>query len=462
MTRRHALALAHGWLHLRHAGHGPPLVLLHPSPLSSVVMQGWIDACAPYASVYAFDTPGYGASDPLPAPPARLDDYVQVVLAACDRLGLGRFVLFGAATGAQIALRLALTAPARVAALFLDAACHFTPEQRRRVLRGYFPDLRPRADGSHLARIRHMAAALFTHFPWHSRHDAARLSRPPAPSALVELIAWATWCAGPDYHRAYRLAFAHEDAAHLAGVQVPTHILLWPDSVVLPYTRALLAHPLPDLVRALELPAGPARYGALAVELRRILAARSLPDGRPPPDDPRRCWLPSPWGALHLRQVGDTAPTRIEVHDLGSSSAALPLKSGGLYLDLPGHGESEDLPTGCAPPTAAQLSAFLHATRGDLPLVGHGAVAAWLAGRSVDVPEPERAERLAACPAGSHWWTAWHWARAQALWSPWWRMAASARPKTATELKPRRLDRRARDWVRAGPALAQWWGAFRG
>ena len=52
-------------VHLRHAGQGPVLVLLHQSPQNS---RMWLDMIARFADRYtviAPDTPGFGYSDPL-------------------------------------------------------------------------------------------------------------------------------------------------------------------------------------------------------------------------------------------------------------------------------------------------------------------------------------------------------------------------------------------------------------
>lgn len=53
-------------VHYRRAGSGPPIVLVHASPQSSLSLTPLIKFLAPRFTVFAFDTPGFGFSDPLP------------------------------------------------------------------------------------------------------------------------------------------------------------------------------------------------------------------------------------------------------------------------------------------------------------------------------------------------------------------------------------------------------------
>ena len=58
-----------GQINVRHAGRsGPALMLFHESPLSSEVFSQSLPHLGRRLRVSAFDTPGYGASDPPPEP----------------------------------------------------------------------------------------------------------------------------------------------------------------------------------------------------------------------------------------------------------------------------------------------------------------------------------------------------------------------------------------------------------
>lgn len=237
-------------LHYRLLGEGPPVFLLHASPLSSAFMLGQLQALADAGHrAIALDTPGYGQSDPLPTPPQSLADYARAFLAGIDAMGVERFGLYGTATGAQLALALARHAPARVSRLVLDNCALFTDAQVADWEPRYFPDLTPRADGSHMAKVWEVASRQFLSFPWFSDAPEHRLQRPPAPLAVVQSMANHFLMATSGYDAAYRLAFHAENARSFAGLAVPTVLVDWAGSIVRREVQALVAEGLPPCVR---------------------------------------------------------------------------------------------------------------------------------------------------------------------------------------------------------------------
>jgi pimeloyl-ACP methyl ester carboxylesterase len=215
--------------HYRAAGEGVPLVVLHPSPMSSAFMVPVIDTVSDICRVIAPDTPGYGATDALTKPGDDLSPYVDWLLAFTDALGLDRFLLYGSATGAQIAIEFAHAHPMRLRHLFLDNAVHFTDAERADILARYFPDISPREDGSHLADTWAMAKGLFRGFPWYEEPDTPL---PAPPLAVVQATALAYLMAGEDYARAYKAAFNNERAERVQSLSVPTTILRWAGSLL--------------------------------------------------------------------------------------------------------------------------------------------------------------------------------------------------------------------------------------
>jgi len=246
--------------HYRTAGEGRPLVLLHPSPLSSAFMTPVIDTARDLYRVIAPDTPGYGASDPLPEPGEDLAPYCDWLEAALDALGLERVLLYGSATGAQIAIEFACRRPARLEGLVLENAVHFEDDEREHILANYFPSLAPRADGAHLLEAWRMADALFRGFPWFE----APMDGPAPPVGLVHATALGYLEAGEDYARAYRAAFRNERAERLARVPVRTAVMRWAGSVLKAQADRLDAFDWPAHITMH--PSGPtaeARFAAL-------------------------------------------------------------------------------------------------------------------------------------------------------------------------------------------------------
>jgi hypothetical protein len=76
-------------VHLRYAGSGPPVVLLHDSPRSSRLHEPLLAALSDRFTVIALDTPGYGNSTPLAGDaPLRIADFADALADTLQALGL--------------------------------------------------------------------------------------------------------------------------------------------------------------------------------------------------------------------------------------------------------------------------------------------------------------------------------------------------------------------------------------
>lgn len=121
-------------VHVRDAGAGPAVVLLH---------GGWGYRAYPFDAAFAAlagthrvvapDRVGYGRSDPLPALERGFHQRMaRETLAVLDALGIERAAFWGHSDGAVVAAWIALLAPARTRALVLEAL-HFVAAKRRSV-----------------------------------------------------------------------------------------------------------------------------------------------------------------------------------------------------------------------------------------------------------------------------------------------------------------------------------------
>ncbi len=122
LVARHPLATraaGHGTVAYREAGAGPALVLLHGIGSQSGSWVRQLEALAPRFRVIAWDAPGYGESDPLPAEAPSADDYAGSLGALLDALGVQQAVLVGSSLGALMAGAFAARWPRRVAGLVL-------------------------------------------------------------------------------------------------------------------------------------------------------------------------------------------------------------------------------------------------------------------------------------------------------------------------------------------------------
>ena len=106
---------------LRRAGarDGTPVVLLHGVGSNASSFAPLMEVLDPALDIYAWDAPGYGASQPLAMKSPHPSDYANALTDVLDALDLRRVVLVGHSLGSLFAGSFAATHPARVAALAL-------------------------------------------------------------------------------------------------------------------------------------------------------------------------------------------------------------------------------------------------------------------------------------------------------------------------------------------------------
>jgi pimeloyl-ACP methyl ester carboxylesterase len=111
----------------------PSIACFHVTPGSGRMFEAALPLLAADRTVMAFDTPGYGASDPPPAPVA-LGGYADALTAALSALGHGpegaAIDVIGSATGALIAIDLATRHPRWIRRVVMSGTPAFTPGER--------------------------------------------------------------------------------------------------------------------------------------------------------------------------------------------------------------------------------------------------------------------------------------------------------------------------------------------
>ncbi|MFC3443708.1 alpha/beta fold hydrolase [Sphingobium rhizovicinum] len=224
--------IAEGQMHLRRTAGSedgrPPLVLLHPSPGSSIqlvpLMEALVAAGAP--PLIALDTLGNGDSAaPAPETPD-IAYFADAALRALDALGIARFHLFGALTGARMACEMAVMAPDRIGQLILEGMGEFDAELQALLLDRYAPEMAPHDYGYQLLWAFNFVRDQATHFPYFLRDPAHRTMSRAVPDAdELHMRAVEVLKALRTYHKSYRAAFTYPGRARLAAVTVPTSLL---------------------------------------------------------------------------------------------------------------------------------------------------------------------------------------------------------------------------------------------
>jgi pimeloyl-ACP methyl ester carboxylesterase len=121
-----------GQVYYLRKGTGPPLTLLAASGRSSRMFTGLIPLVASRFDVCAFDTPGFGNSDPLPEG-TTIDRLADCFVEALNALGIDKTHIYGLHTGNKIAAAIAARRPALVDRIVLAGQSHsIIPNQQRR------------------------------------------------------------------------------------------------------------------------------------------------------------------------------------------------------------------------------------------------------------------------------------------------------------------------------------------
>ena len=125
-------------------------MLIHQTPRSVDEYAEVLPILAARQRVIAVDTPGYGASDPVPGQP-EIADYAAAMIAVLDELDIAKAVVVGHHTGVLVAVEMTAARPERVERLALSGPIYMDTGTRAR-LRPLFEQWRIQEDGSHLKK----------------------------------------------------------------------------------------------------------------------------------------------------------------------------------------------------------------------------------------------------------------------------------------------------------------------
>lgn len=483
MIERRYVRLDGGDLHYRRAGNGPPVIVLHSSPMSSVAMVPWIEALTvAEMTVLALDIPGYGQSDPLADAEPSIDNYAQRVLAFADALGLDHFVIAGTHDGSKIALSVAIQAPDRVARLVMDGLDPHTADEMAPQLDHYTAPIVPQWHGGHLVETWHLVRAMFTFRPWYNQTPHDRLDESVPPLRDLHDMVFDMLRARPDWGLLTRAAFRYDGGAALTKLRVPAVLL------------AKEADPLHDHLGRLraEAPAldvhGVANADYLADLVRAVQNGLDLAEAPPASTTCRhtggtsRRYVGTSLGEVHVRMDGDPeAPPLLLVHDSPGSADCFdalisdlaadhlviaPDTLGNGYSDAPIAGNPgidhfaaavaevlDSLDVAAVEVYGTHTGACIGL---ELALARPDLVASFVADGLPAVDDALAAEiaenywiSMAPERNGEHLLRAWHTIRDSELWWPWYRDDASHRRPTAPPSPPE-LHRLVMEFVKSG------------
>lgn len=479
-VHRRFVRLGERQVHLRYAGAGPALVLLHQSPQNSRMWLDMIQRFADRYTVIAPDTPGFGYSDSLSVAEPSIADLGKATIELLDALAIKRFAVFGMHTGGLLAAELAAAYPERVSALVVDGYAAFTPEESLVYGDRYLPPFVPTWDGAHLRWLWSRMREQKYFFPWYDDRAQAAMAIDPHTTESTHEAVMDVLEVGDAYRAGYGAAFRHVEHGFLSALQPPSLL-------VYRHGDPLLAHlprlpTLPDNVQAVEEEGGyegmhermdtlfadvladesPVELASAATEIESAVAGGDAGSDHPGVPD-GTAWsrriVACAVGDIAVWTRGGSESLTLVLHAPGErplSPQALDACTAAVVApDLPGHGASAEVTVELGQETmVTAILAAVDSVAGSLPITleSHGAAAGYLPElatrlgtrlQRIVLHRPwlldadDFATLLAQLPdprllrAGGHLDEAWQWERERHLLWPWLAPSAAARRTVA-------------------------------
>jgi len=487
ITRHFASITTGRWgarqVHYRRAGSGPVVILFHQSPLSSVDMIATMRRWADHFTCIAPDSPGFGLSDAMGVKHAEMRDFADAALEFMDALGIDRAAVYGFHTGAMISGAIAAAYPARIVCAAGNGYVMMAEGEKLDIVENYLPAFVPAWDGSHLTWLWARMREQTIFFPWYAKSLAARLRGNVPPAATLHAGLLDFMRSGDHYRVGYRAAFLMRSDLALRDMRVPM--------LVTAYDTDVLATHLPRIRHASDsvtVQAGGTVEQTL--DLCRDYIKRHKPPKGPKISPPaalrgrlHQDYVTLESGQLRLRRNDEgQGRTALILHDaLGSTDTVVTIAAGFIgrrpvvALELPGHGESDDLLKAGKPSIVAYAkiidAALEELDLSDVDVIGLGAGAviglelallnrarvhalAMVGVAHIDADRlPELLEKIAPPIEpdwfGGHLLQAWYVVRDHALFWPWYERTSGGVVLQEPQVEPARLQQRVLELFRS-------------
>jgi pimeloyl-ACP methyl ester carboxylesterase len=211
---------------VREGGGSVPIVLLHGIGSNARSFEPLMRAFDARYPMFAWDAPGYGASDPVAIDWPDASDYAAALERLLTQLEIPRCVLLGHSLGALIAARFALTWGSRIAALFLVSPALGYGAERNAAL--------PTAVAGRLGELDRLGSEKFA-----AARAPLLLADPTGQPQVLQAVerAMAAVCR-PGYDQAARLLAGGRLLEDAANLRVPTAILVGAQDRITPPASA--------------------------------------------------------------------------------------------------------------------------------------------------------------------------------------------------------------------------------
>lgn len=238
--------VGNGQVHYRMAGSGPPIILLHDSPRSSVLHIPLLKEFADQFTVIAIDTPGYGNSTPLDhGRQLEIPDFGTALAETIGAFGVQRCPVYGFHTSSKITLAFAAKHPERVAVAILDGLSLPPGGADPAFIASYMKPFVVSDSGGHLAEEWTRVLDFQRWFPWFAKTKEGRQPTHGKDMGALHEYSLDLFMAGPHFSDAYAGAMRYVALPVIKTLKARTIVMARQDDVLHAYLSAL-PNPLPD------------------------------------------------------------------------------------------------------------------------------------------------------------------------------------------------------------------------
>ena len=224
--RRGFIDIEEGQVHYRQAGDRRPgqlpLVMFHASPGSSRSLEPLMQVLAQTRWVIAPDTLGNGDSCAPALADPELAYFAQAHVRVLTSLGIERFDVWGAHTGANIACEIGIEQPHRVRSVIIDGIGLYSVTEQADLLAHYLPQVNIDPQGSQFHRLWNFVRDAYLFWPWYRPDSEHRRPSGLPPADELHDKAVEVFKAARTFHLSYRAALRYPKAQRLPLLRVPT------------------------------------------------------------------------------------------------------------------------------------------------------------------------------------------------------------------------------------------------
>ncbi len=229
-----------GQVHYRICGEGPPIILLHDSPRSSVLHLPLLKYFSKEFSTIAIDTPGYGNSTPLKKDgQLEIIDFANALSETILGFKLEKCPVYGFHTSSKILLEFAARHPNRVSLAIMDGLSLPEGDTDHKFISSYMRPFKITDTGSYLAEEWTRVRDFQRWFPWFLKSKKTRLSSNQRKMDFMHAYCMDLFMAGPHFSDAYAAAMRYKAVKVVPKVKAKSIFMARKDDVLYPFLDSL-------------------------------------------------------------------------------------------------------------------------------------------------------------------------------------------------------------------------------